>query len=481
MLSSWRWQFVWPVVLATGCLVSLCTFVAVSLLHQQATVHRAVRDDLKSRRAAVELEECLSDVLILERDQVEAVSALHDRASTHLHALSDSADEPAEREEVARLTTAFEAYLAKWRAMPPRAHPDHDAAFREARRFLETDVLRLCHDVEQSSHRRLDQTTQDHERVLRQLAWGMAGVGLLGGVAGLVLGFGLARGLSRSIRRLQVRVRDAAGKLDPKPPEIVLTGEGDFGDLHAQIDQLAGRIETVVATLHQREREILRAEQLAAVGQLAAGVGHEIRNPLTAIKLIVQAAIEDGTPDALTLADLQVIESEVRRIEQSLQTFLDFARPTKVERHPVDLIGVVRGVAGLVRGRADRQKVAVIVDVLTEQVVLTADPDQLRQVILNLCLNALDVMPTGGTLTIRLRAPAGGAVAVEVSDTGPGIAPAMMPRLFTPFASSKDTGLGLGLVISKRIVEDHGGTIDATNRPEGATFFVTLPRPENGE
>ncbi len=479
MLSDGRWQFVWPVVLATGCLVGLCTFVAVSLFHQQATVHGAMRGDLKSRRAAVELHECLSGILVLERDQVEAVSTLHARAQGHLRTLADVADEPDERDEVARLSAAFEAYLKRWRAMPPPGRPGHDDAFHDARRVLEADVLRQCQEVAQSSHRRLDQTTFEHEQVLEQLAWGMAGVAVLGGVAGLVLGFGVARGLSRSIRRLQVRVRDAAGKLDPNPPEIVLTGEGDFGGLHAEIDHLAGRIESVVQKLQQREREVLRAEQLAAVGQLAAGVGHEIRNPLTAIKMLVQAALADGAAGALTPADLRVIEEEVRRIEQSLQTFLDFARPPKMERHPVDLLGVVRAVAGLVRGRAERQRVAVAVDAPPGPVLLTADAAQLRQVLLNLCLNALDAMPAGGALRVRVRAPAGGPVAVEVADTGTGIVPAMMARLFTPFASSKDTGLGLGLVISKRIVEDHGGAIGAANRPGGgASFFVTLPRLE---
>jgi signal transduction histidine kinase len=314
---------------------------------------------------------------------------------------------------------------------------------------------------------------------LQQLAWGMAGVAVLGGVAGLVLGFGVARGLSRSIRRLQVRVRDAAGKLDPNPPEIVLTGEGDFGGLHAQIEALSGRIESVVERLQQREREVLRAEQLAAVGQLAAGVGHEIRNPLTAIKMLVQTAIAEGTPEALAMDDLRVIEEEVRRIEHALKTFLDFARPPKAERHPVDLLEVTRAVAGLIRGRADRQKVAVSLDAPERPVMLTADAGQLRQVLLNLCLNALDAMPSGGELRLRVRAPEAGPVAVDVSDTGPGVSPAMMPRLFTPFASSKDTGLGLGLVISKRIVEDHGGAIAASSAAgRGATFSVTLPRQE---
>jgi len=135
----------------------------------------------------------------------------------------------------------------------------------------------------------------------------------------------------------------------------------------------------------------------------------------------------------------------------------------------------------LVRGRAERQQVTVTVEAPAGPVLLIADAGQLRQVLLNLCLNALDAMPTGGTLTVRIQAPHGGAVSVEVADTGPGIGVAMLPRLFTPFASSKDTGLGLGLVISKRIVEGHGGLIEASNRPEGgASFFVKLPRDAGG-
>jgi signal transduction histidine kinase len=476
MLSGWRWQFVWPVVLATICLVGLCTFTAVSLLRQQATVHRAIRDDLKSRRAAVELEECLADVLALQQDRVETVAVLHDRARRHLATLTEVADEPGEHDEVVRLNAVFEAYLRKWNAIPPPGSPGHEAAFREARRLLEADVLQQCHEVEQTSHRRLDQTTLEHERVLQQLAWGMAGVAVLGGVAGLVLGFGVARGLSRSIHRLQVRVRDAAGKLAHTTlPDIVFVGEGGFEGLHEQIDRLTSRIEQVVRQLHEREREVLRAEQLAAVGQMAAGVGHEIRNPLTAIKMLVQTAIAEGSPEALAMDDLRVIEEEVRRIEGSLQTFLDFARPPKTERHPVDLLDVVRAVAGLIRGRAERQKVSVCLDVPGRPVTLTADAGQLRQVLLNLCLNALDAMPSGGELHLRVRAPAAGPVTIEVADTGPGVAPSMMPRLFVPFASTKDTGLGLGLPISKRIVEDHGGAITASNG-RGATFSVTLPQ-----
>jgi signal transduction histidine kinase len=295
----------------------------------------------------------------------------------------------------------------------------------------------------------------------------------------VVLGYGVARLVSQSIRRLRVQIRDAAGKLGREQPEILVTGDVGFGGLHDELESLTGRIEGVVQELHAREREVARAEQLAAVGQLAAGVGHEIRNPLTSIKLLVQAAIEDPRRAALTDDDLRMIEQEVRRIEGSLQTFLDFARPPRTERRPIDLQEVLASVAGLLRGRAEKQRVAIRADTPPGSIPVLAYPGQFRQVFMNLALNALDAMPTGGTLVFRVRGGGPGRIEVEVADTGPGINPAMFPRLFTPFASSKETGLGLGLVISQRIVEEHGGTIDVENRPGGgASFFVRLPAGE---
>jgi signal transduction histidine kinase len=170
-----------------------------------------------------------------------------------------------------------------------------------------------------------------------------------------------------------------------------------------------------------------------------------------------------------------VIEAEIRRMERSLQTFLEFARPPKPERRPVELGSVIGAVLGLVRGRAEKQRVNTTLEMRDGAITLVADAEQLQQVFVNLVLNALDVMPAGGVLTLATRCKEN-RVEVEVSDTGPGIPKEMIPRLFQPFASSKDTGLGLGLVISRRIVEDHGGTIDGANRPGGgASFRVRLP------
>jgi signal transduction histidine kinase len=210
------------------------------------------------------------------------------------------------------------------------------------------------------------------------------------------------------------------------------------------------------------------------VGQLAAGVAHEVRNPLTSIKMLVQLGLEEGA--AMPRDDLRVIEGEVRKMEQSLQTFLDFARPPKPERQPVDLHDVINGVLGLTRGRAEKQHVSVRVSAPPESLRLTADPGQIQQVLVNLILNALDVMPTGGVLQLVVRSSLD-RIEMDVADTGPGIPAELMPRLFSPFVSTKDTGLGLGLVISRRILEDHGGTLTASNRPGGgAAFSVSLPR-----
>jgi len=167
-----------------------------------------------------------------------------------------------------------------------------------------------------------------------------------------------------------------------------------------------------------------------------------------------------------------VIELEIRRMERSLQTFLDFARPPKLQRTALDLGPLAEHAVSLVRGRAAKQGVEVRLARPAGPVVAAADADQLRQVLVNLVLNALDAMPHGGRLDIRLVGPEHGAVELSVLDTGPGVAPAIRPRLFEPFVSDKETGLGLGLNVSKRIVEDHGGTLRAFNRPEGGAWFV---------
>jgi signal transduction histidine kinase len=244
--------------------------------------------------------------------------------------------------------------------------------------------------------------------------------------------------------------------------------------LQSVANVLALAIERKRHEQEQRERDLLRSDQMVTVGQVAAGVAHELRNPLTAVKGLVQVNIKEARSRGLPADDLRVIEQEIRRMERTLQAFLDFARPPGPERHRMSLIPLIDRTLALVRGRIEKQKVSLQIFRPAGPIAVEGDADQLQQLLLNLAMNALDVVPRRGSLEIELRLPQSGWVEVRVSDSGPGIAPALLTRVFEPFFSGKDSGLGLGLglTVSRRIAEDHGGHLDAFNRPEGGACFV---------
>lgn len=239
---------------------------------------------------------------------------------------------------------------------------------------------------------------------------------------------------------------------------------------------LSAAIERKWYEQQQRDQRFSRAEQMMAIGQVAAGVAHELRNPLTSIKGLVQVNLREAEMRGFPADDLAVIEHEIRRMERTLQTFLDFARPPQPKRRRMSLNSVVERVSALVTGRAKKQQVAMRFSKPVAPVWVEADQDQLQQLLLNLVLNAFDAMPQGGIVDIDLRSPEGDFVELQVRDTGPGIAPHILPKVFETFVSSKETGVGLGLPVSKRIAEDHGGKLSAYNLPDsGACFVVRLP------
>jgi signal transduction histidine kinase len=218
------------------------------------------------------------------------------------------------------------------------------------------------------------------------------------------------------------------------------------------------------------------AERMAVLAQVAAGVAHEIRNPLTSIKMLVQANREARASHELLQEDLRIIEDEVRRMENSIQTFFDFARPPKPKPRPIDLRSVVDRTYVLVEAQAIKQVVQLRFDSPENAVMVHADPDQMQQLLLNLAINALQAMPGGGKVTFELQTSRSNHVVLEVQDTGTGISPEVFSRLFQPFVTNKETGVGIGLVICRRIAEDHGGRLTAQNRSEGgASFTLVLP------
>ncbi len=481
-MSSWLPQFrlLLPLLLTSSISFVVCGTTAVFLLREQAQSVDALGETIASYRASAKLEESLLALIDLLRTQVEDVRALHERIETHMasmHSLANTKEEAAACDD---LSKSFQAYLAIWRTLRRLKGEEHVAARREAVLVLVQETLPQCQALRDGLSHQIDDSQQEHQATVRSLAWGLAAVGATAAFAGLFLGYGAARGLHRSIQRLQIGIRDAAGKLAPELPTIEFRDGSNLNQLNDQMQFLIARIEETVKQLQQRERELLRAEQLAAVGQLAAGMAHEIRNPLMSIKMLIQAAREEGPSAGLYGQDLIVMEREIRQMQRSIQSFLDFARPPKLHKTTTDIRQVVERTIELIQGRAEKQSVSLMTDGPARPIYLQADASQLQQVILNLALNALDAMPTGGTLTLTLR-NARDLLEITVADTGPGLPTEIRARLFEPFATTKPTGLGLGLVISRRIIEDHAGNLDADNSPAtGACFRILLPIDRDG-
>ena len=265
--------------------------------------------------------------------------------------------------------------------------------------------------------------------------------------------------------------------------------------------ELSSSASVIIRKLKDAEYQVLRAQQLAQVGQLAAGIAHEIRNPLMAIKFLIQAAAQSPRRALLPRQDWQVLEEEILRLEQIIQLFLDFARPPQPQKRSVDLIALLKTFLQSISPRAKMQEVELHLQSDVAELEIQIDPNQIRQVLYNLIYNALDVQPNGGSISIKVDVEYHDSAAenpnqylnqdsnqrksvvITITDQGVGIPIEILSRIFEPFVSSKDSGLGLGLSICKKIVDLHQGEISARNRSvtsesskiSGAEFVIRLP------
>jgi signal transduction histidine kinase len=226
-----------------------------------------------------------------------------------------------------------------------------------------------------------------------------------------------------------------------------------------------------------------RHEKLASLGMLAAGVAHEIRNPLTAIKAALfmqQKKCQPGSPEH---TDARLVQREISRLERIVNDFLHFARPSDPELATVAADLPLREAQLFLAPSLSGTRIELVLE-KSAPLFINVDLAQIKQVLINLVQNAADSMPQGGAITLRARherksLPRGetDAVILEVADTGEGIAPEVEKRLFDPFFTTKETGTGLGLSIAARIVEKHGGALQyQTQVHHGTTFGIVLPQ-----
>ena len=226
------------------------------------------------------------------------------------------------------------------------------------------------------------------------------------------------------------------------------------------------------------EARMRRMERYMGLGNLAAGLHHEIKNPLSALSIHIQLLEEHfdgGAEDDDVAENLAVLKAEVTRIGGVLESFRDYASAAKLSLGPLSLSEVVDQTIRLIRPKAEQQNVQVVREETPEPIPpVSADTAKIEQVLLNLALNSLDAMPDGGTLAIRL-IPANQAVTVEVADSGGGVPENIRSQLFDPYFTTKSDGSGMGLALCDKIVQQHGSQLSFTTGPEGTVFRFSLP------
>lgn len=228
--------------------------------------------------------------------------------------------------------------------------------------------------------------------------------------------------------------------------------------------------------IHRLQEEIRRQEKLAAIGGLAAGVAHEIRNPLSSIKGLATffGSQADAGSEAKEAAEVMV--NEVDRLNRVITELLDFSKPTDIKPQPIDLNALLSHSLQLIQ--QDAANNAIQVDARLQEKICPAliDPDRLSQCLLNLYLNAIQAMEQGGTLTIASRTEGKNRIRISISDTGKGIAPDDLNKIFDPYFTSKNKGTGLGLAIVYKIIEAHDARINVESTlGKGTTFYLQIP------
>ena len=243
----------------------------------------------------------------------------------------------------------------------------------------------------------------------------------------------------------------------------------------------AGRILLIrdVTAIRQMENEVTRTRHLNSIGSLAAGVAHEIRNPLSSIKgfaVYFKERLSGNKEDEQT-ADVMIAETE--RLNRVISQLIEFARPLKLKKEKVQFVELVQHTIKLIAADAQKNKISVEIDAAVDLPALEVDPDKIKQVLLNIFLNCLAALKEGGKLTIELL-PSADNLTVIISDNGAGIEKMDLPKIYDPYFTSKPAGTGLGLAVVQKIMEAHSGKIDVeSTAAQGTKVYLHFPLPGN--
>lgn len=302
----------------------------------------------------------------------------------------------------------------------------------------------------------------DVKRTAQSIAVWMGAAALLGMLAIAGVGHLLARGITLPLLDLS----DMAGRIasGDRSARVSLDKRDEVGNLARALNEMAD-------TLAKYERTVADSSRLAAMGEMAARMAHEIRNPLTAIKLHVQILLEGAQHQQVD--SLQTVLNEVRRLELVVASTLDLSRQAQLIKRLCNLNTAVTECIELVAAQFGHCRINIEPQLAADLPSAWLDADKVKQVLLNLLNNAADELPSGGTVRVRTFSDTDAErIVLQVDDSGPGLSSDVQSRLFSPQASKKPSGLGIGLSLCKELVELHGGSIEAGNGDLGGAQFV---------
>jgi len=260
-------------------------------------------------------------------------------------------------------------------------------------------------------------------------------------------------------------------KIKDEQVEVLIT----FANQAGLAIENAGMYERLKQSSKVLEEKLIQSSKLAALGQLSAGIAHELRNPLTSIKILVNSLVGRIGHNEYIKEDIEVIESEIERMNGIIKQFLDFSRPGHLYLSEININEIMKETLNLVTYELKDQNISIAKNFDYALPLINADAEKLKQVFLNIILNARQAMPNGGKLSIKT-SKENSYVEINIRDTGKGISEDIKHKLFEPFFTTREEGLGLGLPISKRIIDNHKGAIEINSTPgKGTSVVLKLP------
>ncbi|RJR15121.1 MAG: sensor histidine kinase [Nitrospiraceae bacterium] len=256
--------------------------------------------------------------------------------------------------------------------------------------------------------------------------------------------------------------------------EVPVVGHGEIRELSMSFNRMSVKLKDLIDKMKSAQEHMVKTEKLYAIGEFSAGIAHEIKNPLTPIMMLMRRVKDEK--ESLTDKDIEIIEEELNRIDKIVTEFLAFARPDKVEKTKVNINEVISEVIILTKPKMDRSGISIVGKYLPGLPDITGNNDALKQVFLNIMLNAVQAMDgRGGNLMVET-STGNGIVQVIISDTGIGIPEENLKKVYDPFFTTKKEGTGMGLALTHNIVSDHSGRIDISSTPgKGTTVKVEFP------